>query len=92
MSVAFNTSDNGTQPGSMAGTATAGQDYVGITNNVVTIPANAQQYIYQPGGTTTNPNANAQGVVILGDEAYEGDEAFTLTISYSPAFNQYYSQ
>ena len=82
--VAFDTSDNGTQPGSMAGTATAGQDYEAITNDLVTIPANATQYIYQPGGTNANPDPAAQGVTILGDDSYEGDEAFTLTIRYSP--------
>lgn len=91
LQVAFDTSDNSTQPGSMAGTATAGQDYQEVRNNIVTIPANAQQYTYPPlPGPTDPPNTfssdpNAQGVFIIGDNIYEGDEAFTLTARFSPA-------
>ena len=83
LSVSFDTSDNGTQPGSMTGTATAGQDYVPITDNRVTIPAGVTQYTYPPpnSGNTGGP----QGVVILGDNQYEGDEAFTLSVRYLPA-------
>ena len=91
LSVSFNTSDNSTQPGSGAGTATAGQDYVPVTNNLVTIPSDSQQYVYPPlPGPTDPPNTfssdpNAQGVFLLGDNVYEGDEAFTLTVQYTPA-------
>ncbi len=91
LQVAFDTSDNTTQPGSMDGTATAGQDYQEVKNNIVTIPANAQQYTYPPPAAPTDPpgsfssDPNAQGVFILGDNVYEGDEAFTLTARYSPA-------
>ena len=90
--VAFDTSDNSTQPGSATGNATAGTDYTTVTNNQVVIPANAQQYIYPPlpgpndadqvNGTS---DPNAQGVFILGDNIYEGDESFTLTVRYNPS-------
>ena len=90
--VAFDTSDNSTQPGSATGTATAGTDYTTVTNNQVVIPANTQQYVYPPlpgpndadqvNGTS---DPNAQGVFILGDNIYEGDESFTLTVRYNPS-------
>ena len=46
-------------------------DYVGVNNDPVTVPAGTRQQAYN--------------VVVLGDDIYEGDEAFTLVANYSPA-------
>ena len=48
----------------------ASPDYVGVTNAPIQIPAGSRQFTYT--------------ITVLGDDIYEGDEAFNLTASYSP--------